>query len=492
MARAQARGTGRAGRASRAERMIFGVPERFMRPRLFLIATVVILVGFGLLMVYSASSVTALASTGDAAYYLKRQALFALVGAAAAVFLAVVDYHVWLRLIVPVWAVTVLLLLIVIVAGTDNDQGANRWIDLGFFDLQPSEFAKISIVFTAAAIAERYYEEGTIDGRTFLTLLGMGVALPVALILIQPDKGTTLILGCTLIVLGYLSGVPKRILAVLFVAGVVAFFALSMKDEYSRVRLLAMLDPWKYLYEQGWQLVQGFYAFASGGLFGVGIGFSRQKYTWLPLAHNDFIFAVVGEECGFLGAVGMLAGFAVFLWAGLKIAQHAPDLAGRLVAAGCSALVIVQLLVNVCGVVGIFPMTGKPVPFISYGGSSILASLMLVGVIASVSIHSRLPETAYDRERRSWQVEESAPAPEGRGLSFAGEPRPRSERASGPRAGSLGSATSAPRRSLTMVEGGTRGRRGGVDAGRGAGPGGQRRIDLGPSAADRLRSRRGR
>ena len=175
MARSRTRGAGRASRASRAERMIFGVPERFMRPRLVLLAAVVVLLGFGLLMVYSASSVTALSATGDAAYYLKRQALFACAGAAIAVGLALVDYHVWVRLIVPVWAVTVLLLLIVIVAGTDNEQGANRWIDLGFFDLQPSEFAKISIVFTAAAIAERYYEEGSIDGRTFLILLGLGV-----------------------------------------------------------------------------------------------------------------------------------------------------------------------------------------------------------------------------------------------------------------------------------------------------------------------------
>lgn len=484
MARSRTRGAGRASRASRAERMIFGVPERFMRPRLVLLAAVVVLLGFGLLMVYSASSVTALSATGDAAYYLKRQALFACAGAAIAVGLALVDYHVWVRLIVPVWAVTVLLLLIVIVAGTDNEQGANRWIDLGFFDLQPSEFAKISIVFTAAAIAERYYEEGSIDGRTFLILLGLGVALPVGLILIQPDKGTTLILCLTLLVLGYLSGVPLRIILVLLLGGMVAFFALSMRDEYSARRLYAMLDPWSDQYDTGWQLIQGYYAFGSGGLLGVGIGFSRQKYSYLPLAHNDFIFAVVGEECGLVGAVGMLAGFAVFLWAGLEIARHAPDLAGRLIAAGCSSLVIVQLLVNVCGVLGLFPMTGKPVPFISYGGSSIVSSLLLVGVIASVSIHSSLPETAYDRERRSWQVKESSPVPGAGGLSFAGEPMPRSER---PRA-------SAPRRSLTVVEGGTRPRRGGPSIGgaRGGASGGRRRIDLGPGAAERLRGRRGR
>lgn len=484
----------RAGRAEGGSRgaTIFGVPERFMRPRLLLFASVGILVGFGMLMVYSASSVTALDATGDAAYYLKRQLMFSAAGIACAVALAILDYRIWVRrFLVPIWVVTAVLLALVIVAGTDNDMGATRWIDLGFFDLQPSEFAKITIVFTAANVAERYFEEGSIDWNGFLKLMAAGVGVPLVLIVIQPDKGSTMVLGLTIVVMGYLAGVPKRYLLGLLVAGVAAFVALSLKDSYSRQRLLTMLNPWSDPYDTGYQLIQGFYAFGSGGLLGVGIGFSRQKYSYLPMAHNDFIFAIIGEECGLVGTLGVLAGFAVFLWAGFQIARYAPDLSGRLVAAGCTTLVIVQLLLNVCGVLGLFPLSGKPIPFLSYGGSSIMASLMIVGMIASVSLHSSLPETAHDGARRSWQLQDE-PAPAG-GLSFVGEPRPRSERAAGPVArteGGRGRGAARPARAdrgrapgLTVMDGGSRPPRGST------GRGGRGRIDLGPTAGERLRGR---
>ena len=466
------------------EATILGVPERFMRPRLVLIACVGILVGFGLLMVYSASSVTALESTGDAAYYLKRQLLFGVVGIVIAIVLAVVDYHVWVRrLLIPIWVLTAALLALVIVAGTDNDMGATRWINLGFFDLQPSEFAKITIVFTAANVAERYFEEGSLDWSGFLKLMVVGVGAPLVLIVVQPDKGTTMVLGLTIVVMGYLAGVPKRWLVALLIAGLVGFLAISLRDDYSRQRLLTMLDPWSDPFVTGYQLIQGFYAFGSGGLLGVGIGFSRQKYSYLPMAHNDFIFAVIGEECGLLGTLGVLAGFAVFMWAGFQIARYAPDLSGRLVAAGCTSLVIVQLLLNVCGVLGLFPLSGKPIPFLSYGGSSIIASMMIVGMIASVSLHSSLPETAHDGMRRSWQLEGERG---GGGLSLVGGSRgPRGEGRGAPERGSSG---------FTVVQGGapSRGRGSGgrrSSGGGSTGRGSRGRIDLGPSAGERLRGR---
>ena len=480
---AAARRAPRANRQQRGERSLFGVPERFMRPRLVLLASVVVLVAFGLLMVFSASSVTALNSTGDAAYYLKRQLAFIALGTAVAVVLAKVDYHVWVRsALMIVWVVTVVLLVAVVALGTDNGMGATRWIDLGFFDLQPSEFAKITVIFTAANVAEQYYERGSIDLAHFLVLLGVGVGLPLVLIIIQPDKGTTMVCGLTLVVMGYLAGMPKRylFLALLLAGG--AFVGLSLKDDYSRARFLTMFDPWADPYGNGWQLIQGFYAFGSGGLLGVGVGFSRQKYAYLPMAHNDFIFAVIGEECGLVGTLGLIAGFMVFLWAGLQIARHAPDLAGRLVAAGCTSIVVIQLFLNVLGVIGWFPLSGKPIPFVSYGGSSILASLMLVGLVTSVSVHSRLPETAHDRERRSWREVDAGEG--GAGLSLVGEPTPRSER-------SAPAAPRAARPGLRVVEGGSsaRGERG-APRGRVSESGGRRRIDLGPSPTERLRGRR--
>ncbi len=490
----------RPGRAGHSDQSLFGVPERFMKPRLVLIATVAVLVGFGILMVYSASSVTALTSVGDAAYYLKRQVIYAAVGVVAAVVLARLDYHLWLGPWVNViWVVTVAMLFLVIVAGTDNDMGATRWIEIAGFQLQPSEFAKITVVFTAASLAQRYFERAAISWPAFVKLILVGVGLPIILILIQPDKGTTMVLGLTLLVMGYLAGVPKRYLVVLLVLGILGVLFLSLKDDYSRRRLLAMLDPWSDPYDTGYQLIQGYYAFASGGLFGVGVGFSRQKYSYLPMAYNDFIFAIVGEECGLVGTLGVLAGFALLMWAGLKIARHAPDLAGRLMAAGCTSLVMVQLLLNVCGVLGLFPLSGKPIPFLSYGGSSIIASLMLVGLMVSVSIHSRLPETAHDDVRRSWQLEGGDAGPRAAtGLTLVGEPSPRSART-----GREGRPAAAPRDSgagLTVVDGGSPRSRApsgrGRDGGRGAPRGrvstdrnGRKRIDLGPSATERLRGR---
>ena len=238
----------------------------------------------------------------------------------------------------------------------------------------------------------------------------------------------------------------------------------------------------------GYQLIQGFYAFGSGGLFGVGIGMSKQKYSYLPMAYNDFIFAVVGEELGLVGTLGMLAAFGVLAWAGFRIARYAPDMCGRLIAAGCTSLIVIQLLVNVCGVLGIMPLSGKPVPFVSYGGSTIISCLMLVGMIVSGSNNTALPETVHDRSRQSWQFadgeEARGPAPSASpGISLVRTPTPRSAR---PR-GEAGSG-------LRMVDGGSRARQQGRPRGGNGRPsrsgrydGG--RIDLGPNAAERLRGR---
>ena len=484
-----------------------------MQPRLVFVAVTAILVGFGLLMVYSSSSVTALLEDGDAASYFKKQLLLALVGVVAAAVIAKVDYHTWSRsLINVIWVLTVVLLLLVFTPFAGGDAlGANRWITVAGFQIQPSEFAKLSIVLTAASLAERYFDEGTLRWDEFIKLMAVGVGLPVLLIIMQPDKGTTMVLGITIVLMAYLAGVPKHIILGFLVAGVLAFLGLSLKDDYSRQRFLTMFDPWADPYGAGYQLIQGFYAFGSGGLFGVGIGFSRQKYSYLPYAYNDFIFAVIGEECGLVGTLGMLAGFAVFAWAGLKIAQHAPDLAGRLIAAGCTSLIVVQMLLNVAGVIGIFPLSGKPIPFISYGGTSILASLMIAGMVVSVSVHSHLPETEHDSARRSWQLEGDQAPRGGDGLSFVGEPVPRSARGVGR------GEPSGPGGGFTVVSGGARGRgasgsrraagrgsgRGSRGAGRGPSRGsaprgrtttdasGRRRIDLGPSASERLRGGRG-
>lgn len=385
-----------------------GTPARIMAPRVVLYVCALSLTLFGLLMIYSASSIMALSSAdygNNPAYFVIRQAVFAGVGALLALVLAHVDYRAWHgRLLVATWFATVAMLGLIYTPIAQGAYGASRWISVAGFTLQPSELAKVTVVLTAANVCRRYYQVRDIDQRQLVRLLVIGVGIPLGLILLQPDKGTTGILVLTVLIMLYLAGMPARFLVGLLVVGVALAVLLAMRDDYSRQRVVTMFDPFVDPYRAGYQLVQGFYAFASGGLFGVGLGLSRQKYSYLPMAHNDFIFAVIGEELGLVGTLGVLAAFALLVWAGLKVAEYAPDLTGRLVASGCTALIAIQLLLNVYGVLGMFPLSGKPVPFISYGGTSIVSCLMLVGLIASVSRHSTLPVTEADRRRGRLRV----------------------------------------------------------------------------------------
>ena len=483
MAGSMATGT----RAERRERNILATPSRFMQPRLILYAMTFALVALGLLMIYSSSSITAMAafeSDYNAAYYLQRQLIFGAIGLVAAAVVAVSDYHLWVRFLLPaVWIATIVLLGLVLTSSAGLDAyGATRWISIGGFNLQPSEFAKITVILTAANVAQRYYEDFSLSFTTFTYLMAIGVGLPLGLIILQPDKGTTIICALTLYVMGYLAGVSRRALAMAAGVGVIAVLILAFKDAYSRARVMTVLNPWKDPYGDGYQLIQGFYAFGSGGLFGVGIGLSRQKYSYLPMAHNDFIFAVIGEELGLAGTLGMLLAFAALAWAGLQIARYAPDLSGRLVAAGCTTMIVIQLLVNICGVLGMIPLTGKPVPFVSYGGSSIISCLLLVGFIASVSRHSSLPDTVFAERRRDWTL--SAGDVRADSPTFVGEATPRSARGFTVVGGGLRDTSPDAIRSSRAALGSHEGRVS-VDSN------GRRRIDLGPSASDRLRSARG-
>ena len=244
--------------------------------------------------------------------------------------------------------------------------------------------------------------------------------------------------------------------------GIAAIVALALRDSYSRARIMTMINPWVDEYGDGYQLIQGFYAFGSGGIFGVGLGTSRQKYSYLPMAHNDFIFAVIGEELGLVGTLCVLLAFFCLVWLGFRIARTAPDPSGTLIASGCVSLLAIQLLVNVCGVLGIIPLSGKPVPFISYGGSSIMSSLLLVGLVVSVSRASEAASAAS-----AFVVHEGGYSPRGfRVIEGGARNTPEDLRASRELQRSLGNARVSYNAN------------------------GLRRIDLGPSASDRLRTRR--
>lgn len=476
---------------SQAKGRFGAIPERFMQPRLVLLVSTAILVCFGLVMIYSASSISAMTSEDmgyNPFYYVQRQLGFAAAGVALAFIVSRIDYRAVVRnLQVPIWIVTFGMLAIIFtpIAGADA-YGATRWISIGPFSFQPSEFAKITILISVSYLAQQYFIDQTIDQMEFFKKFAIAALAPLLLILAQPDKGSTLIIVGTLLVIGYLADVDRRVLATIAVAGFIGFAFLSLKDDYSRARVVTMLNPWADYYGAGYQLAQGFYAFGSGGIFGVGFGFSRQKYSYLPMAHNDFIFAVIGEELGFIGVLGLLAVFGALVWAGFKIARYAPDLTGRLIAAGCTSMFIIQAFVNIGGVLGLLPLSGKPLPFISYGGSTIMSSILMVGLLMSVSRQSRLPETEYDRQRASWSIAEEQDtfdAPGFAGLTMVdggvgvGMPLPRSSR---PKS----SAQSSARPSRGVL----RSRDDDAPQGRiTTDASGRRRIDLGPSASDRLR-----
>ena len=476
---------------SQAKGRFGAIPERFMQPRLVLLVSTAILVCFGLVMIYSASSISAMTSEDmgyNPFYYVQRQLGFAAAGVALAFIVSRIDYRAVVRnLQVPIWIVTIGMLAIIFtpIAGADA-YGATRWISIGPFSFQPSEFAKITILISVSYLAQQYFIDQTIDQMEFFKKFAIAAVVPLALILAQPDKGSTLIIVGTLLVIGYLADVDRRVLVTIAVVGFIGFAFLSLKDDYSRARVVTMFNPWADYYGAGYQLAQGFYAFGSGGIFGVGFGFSRQKYSYLPMAHNDFIFAVIGEELGFIGVLGLLAVFGALVWAGFKIARYAPDLTGRLIAAGCTSMFIIQAFVNIGGVLGLLPLSGKPLPFISYGGSTIMSSILMVGLLMSVSRQSRLPETEYDRQRASWSIAEEQDtfdAPGFAGLTMVdggvgvGMPLPRSSR---PKS----SAQSSARPSRGVL----RSRDDDAPQGRiTTDASGRRRIDLGPSASDRLR-----
>lgn len=380
-----------------------GVPARIMRPRLILIAIVAFLLCFGFVMIFSASSVEALSESGDAAYYVKRQIAFALGGLVVAYGVANIDYHLLARWLWAIWFIVVLMLVAVWAVGKEAN-GASRWIQLGWFRLQPSEFAKPALALAASNIAYSYYGERSITPIQLLSHTALFVGVPVGLIMVQPDNGTVGIIVIMLFAVLYYSGFPRDLLirGAFFVAVIMAVVVLTYP--YARQRVLTMLDPSSDPYGSGYQLNQGFIAFGSGGLFGVGIGMSRQKYSYLPEAHNDFIFAIIGEELGLVGTLLVVALFFFMLYEAIQIARQSPDLLGRLLVIGSTTLLITQFFINAMGVLGLFPLSGKPMPFLSYGGSSIVSSLVLIGLIVNVSKQSTLPVTEHDERRRSMSL----------------------------------------------------------------------------------------
>jgi cell division protein FtsW len=353
-------------------------------PDLVLFLATLGLLGVGLVMVFSASAVKALLGPqGDPTHFLKRQLVWTAIGIVCMILTLKIDYRVWRRLSVPILLVSIGLLAVVLVPGVaDEISGAKRWIRFGFIGVQPSEVAKFAIVlFLASYLAGRRTRIGIPELVLPCTILGL-MAL---LMLKEPDLGTTIVMTGGVCIMLFVGGIPISYMVALACTGVSAFLYLALSADYRRERLMAFMDPWSDPLDKGFHIIQSLLALGSGGLFGLGLGQSRQKYFYLPAQHTDFIFSVLGEELGFIGSLTVMILFFLFAWRGYRIAITSQDIFGSLLAVGLTSMTLLQMLVNVAVVSGLMPVTGIALPFISFGGSSLVISLVGVGVLLNIS-----------------------------------------------------------------------------------------------------------
>lgn len=371
-------------------------------PFLLVLSTVCLCV-LGVVMVFSASSIEAVESGAAAWKEFSQQALFMVVSLVACLVVRAIGTEVWAsrRWFYLLLVIIYVLLVAVLVMGRDS-HGATRWIQIGPMSLQPSEFAKIVVILGAArvfALWER--REATLS--TLVVQSVLFIAVPFVLILVQKDLGTLLIMGASIFMMAILAGVRARTMLLVFAVCCVAVALLILSAGYRSSRFTIWLDPYSDYYGDGWQPIHGLYAFASGGFFGLGLGNSRQKYSYLPEAENDYIFAIIGEELGFLGALLVIGLFVLWGWSGMRIAYQARERSrvSSLAASGLTVLILVQALLNMGGVLGVLPLSGRPLPFISSGGSSILTCLIIVGLLLGVGRDNDLAASGVRAGERS-------------------------------------------------------------------------------------------
>lgn len=355
--------------------------------RLLFIATVG-LVCASLVMVYSSSAVLGLEQYKDRpTFFLFKQATFALLGFALMQVLMRVDYRRYRQpgLIWAVLGLTGFALVVVLFGPRIN--GARRWFNVAGVGVQPSEFAKIAVIFFVAAVLERRMDR--IDDLRY-SLLPVGVVLGcvVALIMLQPDLGTALSIILIVATMVFAAGINYRYIVGLMLVALPAAYVVLMSADYRRRRIEVFLDPWKDPLGDGFQVIQSLIAVGTGGVFGRGLMAGVQKLYYLPYPHTEFIYAVIGEELGLIGTTVILACFCVIAWRGLRTAMRAPDRFGAFLALGLTAMVVVQAFFNISVVLGLLPTKGIPLPFVSFGGSSLLMSMLGMGILLNVSQHA--------------------------------------------------------------------------------------------------------
>ena len=359
-----------------------------------LVITTLLLLAIGLVMVLSASSPTSLQKSGNSYEFFVKQLFFAVLGLVGMYIASKVDYRIYQKFYKQAWTASIVLLLAVLLIGSDA-KGAKRWIDLGFTTFQPSEIVKFfMIVFYAGILVQNRNELGKFwKGLVKHVLYLVPIII---LLLLEPHLSTSMVIIITCCVMIIVAGCKfwQALLAGIAAGGTIGSVATVLyfinekfqgKFQYAVRRIITFLDPWQDAAGDGWQVIQSLYAIGSGGLFGVGLGDSKQKYLYLPEPHNDFIFSVLAEEFGFVGCAIVLILFGVFIWRGILIAMKAPDMFGSLVAVGITTLVGIQVVINIAVVTSSMPATGMQLPFFSYGGTALFILLCEVGVLLSIS-----------------------------------------------------------------------------------------------------------
>jgi cell division protein FtsW len=394
----------------------------------WLFAATAALALFGVVMVYSASADISFHQYGSQYYYVKRQAVWTIGGLAVMLVASQVDYRLFSRRFVVIGLLIATVIMLVSVFGFSPVNGARRWIRLpGGFTFQPSEFSKIVLaIFLARLLERRAGEEGSFKGTFVPCLLVTGVLA--GLVAKEPDLGTAMMLGVVCLVMLYTAGARIAHLGMLGGLGLAGVVLMLITSPWRMGRILAYLHPWDDAQGKGFQVVQSLMAVGSGGTDGLGFAQGRQKMFFLPFAHSDYIFAVVGEELGLVGALTVLAVFALFLWRGVRAVRRAPDRFGMLLGMGIVTGIVAQALFNMSVVLSLVPSKGIPLPFISYGGSSMLLTLGAVGVLLNISqqgtaqsalLQERAFEQAADAVRAKVETRHRPPVtqtwrPEGR------------------------------------------------------------------------------
>jgi cell division protein FtsW len=354
-------------------------------PDKWIIVTIFLLLIIGVAMVYSASAAYAYHRFGDSFYFAKRQVLFAALGVFCMFVLARIDPSTFHKAAKPLLITCFALLVIVLIPGVGIlRNGARSWLGIGAFSIQPSEFTKMGmILFFSSWFAKQSFQIEQLKTGFLPSMMVLCGAF--GLIMLQPDLGTGTVLIGTGLILIFIAGAKIKHLSGFLLLGIAGFVALVLAAPYRIQRIVAFLNPWEDPLGAGYHLIQSLFAIGPGGLLGLGIGMSRQKHLYLPEPHTDFIFSILAEELGFVGAGSVILLFAVLIWRGYRVAMSMPNQFYSLVATGVTSMIMIQAAINIGVVSGAFPVTGITLPFLSYGGSSLTLTLAAVGILLNLS-----------------------------------------------------------------------------------------------------------